>query len=186
MKCLSELPQGYRRILSLDLQNDKKLALRINIAALAVAAVMGIIAGVVTTREYFLYFDIVKIIIIFAGMFIYLVLHELVHGMAMKFFGSKTVKYGFSLLYAYAGSKDYFNKNMYIVTSLAPMVIWGVVLMILNLIGGIEWFWVIYLIQIYNIAGSTGDMYVVHKVSKMPKDVLVFDSGVSMEFYSAE
>lgn len=112
MKCLSELPQGYRRILSLDLQKDKKLALRINIAALAVAAVMGIIAGVVTTREYFMYFDIVKIIIIFAGMFIYLVLHELVHGMAMKFFGSNTVKYGFSLLYAYAGSKDYFNKNM--------------------------------------------------------------------------
>lgn len=66
------------------------------------------------------------------------------------------------------------------------MVIWGVVLMILNLICGIEWFWVIYLIQIYNIAGSTGDMYVVQKISKMPKDVLVFDSGVSMEFYSAE
>ena len=40
MKCLSELPQGYRRILSLDLQKDKKLALRINIAALAVAAVI--------------------------------------------------------------------------------------------------------------------------------------------------
>jgi len=186
MKCLSKLPQGYRRILSLDLQKDKKIALRINIAALTVAAVMGIIAGVVTTREYFLYFDIVKIIIIFAGMFIYLVLHELVHGMAMKFFGSKTVNYGFSLSYAYAGSKDYFNKNMYIVTALAPMVIWGVVLMILNLICGIEWFWVIYLIQIYNIAGSTGDMYVVQKISKMPKDVLVFDSGVSMEFYSAE
>ncbi len=186
MKCLSELPQGYKKILSLDLQKDKKLALKINIASLVVAAVMGIIAGLVIAKEYFLYFDIVKIMIIFASTFAYLVLHEFVHGMAMKSFGLKTVKYGFTLLYAYAGSKDYFKKNMYIITALAPMVIWGVVLVILNLICGMEWFWVIYLIQIYNIAGSVGDMYVVHKVSKMPKDVLVLDSGVSMEFYSAE
>lgn len=186
MKCLSELPCGYKKILSVNLQKDKKLALKINIASFIAAVVMGVIAGLIITKEYLLYFDLIKITIALVSMVIYLVMHEFIHGITMKFFGSKTVKYGFTGLYAYAGSEEYFNKNVYMTTALAPVVICGILLIVLNLFCGMEWFLVIYLIQICNIAGSVGDMYVVHKILKMPKDVLVMDSGVSMEFYSAD
>lgn len=186
MRCLSELPEGYSKILSIDFQKDKKLMLRINAAALIAAAVMGFAAGLIMTKEDLLNFGAVKILITLAAMLIYLVLHEFVHGMTMKLFGSKTLKYGFTGIYAYAGSSDYFNRNMYAVTALAPVVIWGIVLLILNLICGSEWFLAVYLIQICNIAGSVGDMYVVSRLTKLPKDVLILDSGVAMEFYSKE
>jgi DNA polymerase III epsilon subunit-like protein len=44
----------------------------------------------------------------------YMVLHEAVHGIAMKMCGTKKVKYGFTGLYAFAGSNDFYGKKSYI------------------------------------------------------------------------
>ena len=43
-----------------------------------------------------------------------------------------------------------------------------------------------YFIQITNISGGAGDLYVTFKFSRMPSDILVQDSGVGMTVYSAE
>lgn len=56
---------------------------------------------------------------------VYMVLHELVHGACMKVFGAKKVRFGFTGLYAFAGSIEYFKKAAYIVVALAPLVVWG-------------------------------------------------------------
>ena len=70
--------------------------------------------------------------------------------------------------------------------ALAPIVLWGIVLAALNMLVPVEWFWVVYIIQIGNISGGTGDLYVTWKFSKMPDDILVHDSGIEMEVYSAK
>ena len=126
----------------------------------------------------------VRFIILMVLIVVYMVLHELVHGVTMKLFGTKKVKYGFTGLYAFAGSDDYYDKKSYIIIALAPVVIWGIVIAVVNALVSPEWFWVIYFIQISNISGAAGDIYVTAKFSRLPKDILVKDVGVGMTVYS--
>jgi hypothetical protein len=69
---------------------------------------------------------------------------------------------------------------------LAPVVVWGVVLAIAQIFTPIEFFWIPWFIQITNISGAAGDAFVTAKFGKMPKDILVTDSGVGMTVYSKE
>ena len=106
-------------------------------------------------------------------MFLYLILHELVHGIAMKLCGTKKVKYGFTGMYAFAGSEDYYDKKAYSFIALAPVVLWGIVLAVINPFVPVEWFWIVYLIQIMNVSGAAGDLFVTVTFSRLPQDILV-------------
>lgn len=192
MKALQVLPEGYKEIFSVNLQKNKKTAVLINTVAVVIGLVMGIsmhfhisIATLFDMEKglgaYSLRFAALLILNL-----IYIILHELVHGITMKICGTKKVKYGFTGIYAFAGSSDYYDKRNYIIIALAPVVLWGIVLGIINAFVPEDWFWVVYLIQIANISGAAGDMYVTAKFSKMPKDILVTDNGVEMKVYSKE
>ena len=123
---------------------------------------------------------------LFGLIVLYMILHELVHGIAMKLCGTKKVKYGFTGLYAYAGSADYYDKRSYIFIALAPVILWGAVLAVINPFVPIEWFWIVYFIQVMNLSGAAGDLFVTVKFSRFPKDILVGDYGVGMKVYSRE
>jgi len=45
---------------------------------------------------------------------------------------------------------------------------------------------VIFFLQITNISGAAGDIYVAAKFSRFPADILVKDTGVDMTVYSCE
>ena len=92
----------------------------------------------------------------------------------------------FSDRFAFAGSEDFYDKQAYIFIALAPIVIWGIVLGLVNVLVPLEWFWVIYLIQVSNLSGAAGDLFVTVKFSRLPKDILVRDYGVGMKVYSKE
>lgn len=192
MKAIKELPVGYKEIFSVNLQKDKKIATIINVGAILIAVLMAVPMNFyipITTIFDFsqgmkIYFA--RVIVLMVSMIAYLILHEAVHGIAMKICGTKKVKYGFTGLYAYAGSDDFYDKKSYIFIALAPVVLWGIVLAVVNCFVSQNWFWVVYLIQISNISGAAGDIYVTAKFSKMPDDILVTDCGVGMTVYSAE
>lgn len=192
MKAVSSLPAGYQEIFSVNLQKDKKMALLLNVVAILIALVlavpmhfyipfttlfdMGNGLGAYTTR----------FLALMVGMVVYMILHELVHGIAMKLCGTKKVKYGFTGMYAFAGSDDYYDKKSYIMIALAPVVLWGIVLAVVNVFVPEQWFWVVYMIQICNLSGAAGDLYVTVKFSRFPKDILVKDVGVGMTVYSGQ
>ena len=127
-----------------------------------------------------------RYLVLLAAMAAYIILHELVHGIAMKICGTKKIKYGFTGLYAFAGSGDYYDKKSYIFIALAPIVFWGIILAVANFFVPLEWFWVVYLIQVFNLSGAVGDLYVTVKFSKMPSDILVSDHGVGMRVFSKQ
>ena len=190
MKALTQLPDGYTEIYAIDLQKDKRMALLVNGIALLLAALLMVpmhFAVPISTL-----FDMgeglgpytVRFVVLLVLMVAYLVLHELVHGVAMKLCGTKKVKYGFTGLYAFAGSEDYYDKKSYLFIALAPVVLWGVVLAAVNPFVSTEWFWVVYLIQVSNLSGAAGDLFVTVRFSRLPKDILVKDSGVGMTVYS--
>ncbi|MBP3372071.1 MAG: DUF3267 domain-containing protein [Clostridia bacterium] len=192
MRAVQQLPQGYVRILSIDLQKEKKLFLTINLIGLAIMAVLTIpmlflvpISALFDMSNglgpYFVRFVSLLVLIV-----VYMVLHELVHGITMKLCGTKRVKYGFTGAYAFAGSDDYYDKKSYIIIALAPVILWGIVLAIVTPLVPTPWFWVVYFIQICNLSGAAGDLYVTVKFARLPADILVKDDGVRMNVFSRQ
>lgn len=192
MKAQQSLPEGYQEIYSIDLQKDKKAAVLVNALALIIAVAMVVpmhfyipISTLFDMRSglgtYIVRFAVLLILIV-----AYMILHELVHGIVMKSCGTKKIKYGFTGMYAFAGSDDYYDKRSYITIALAPIIVWGIVLAVVNAFVPDQWFWVVYFIQVTNISGAAGDLYVTAKFLKFPKDILVRDHGVGMTVYSKQ
>ncbi len=192
MKAVETLPEGYREIYALDLQKDKKTAIFVNVLALVITVLLAVpMAFVVPVSSLFnMENGMVPYMIRFGAllvlMIVYMVLHELVHGVAMKLCGTQKVKYGFTGMYAFAGSNDYYNKKAYIFIALAPVVLWGVVIAVITPFVPIDWFWVVYFLQIANLSGAAGDLFVTVKFSRLPKDILIKDYGVGMTVYSKQ
>ncbi len=183
MNSVEQLPDGYGERIKIDLQKNKTEALLVNGLAFVIMLVLIVIGHLVVPVQALLRLGITKLLLMVIGVLLYLVLHELTHAVCMKYYGAEKVKFGYTGLYAYAGSDAYFGKKPYIVIALAPVVVWGVVLLILNLLAGDGWFWVVWLIQVSNLSGAAGDLYVTAKLSKMSADILIQDSGVSMTVY---
>ncbi len=188
MKSQATLPVGYKEILSVDLQKDKRLMLAVNGAAIAIAAIMAVIGIMIRPISLSLGSEglnrlMISLVIISVGTVVYMVLHEAVHDIFMRCFSEVKPHFGFTGIYAYAGSDAYYGKLPYIIIALAPVVIWGIVLLVLNIFIP-AFFWPIYFIQITNISGAAGDFYVTLKFMKLPADILVRDTGVSMTVYA--
>lgn len=192
MKALNILPDGYRQIYEIDLQKNKKKSLLVNGIAFLISILMIVpMCFYIPISELFSFEEgmaqyFIRFGALFGFIIVYMVLHELVHGITMKLCGTKKVKYGFTGVYAFAGSDDYYDKKSYITIALAPVILWGVIILVINFFVSREWFWVVYFIQIMNISGAAGDMYVTFKFAKMPKDILIRDHGVGMKVYSKD
>ena len=190
MRAVHHLPEGYKEIYAIDLQKDKKMSLVVSLIALVISVVlivpMHFVVPIYTmfSMEQGLQSYTIRFVTLLVLLVAYMILHELVHGVAMKKCGTKKVKYGFTGMYAFAGSTDYYDKRSYIIIALAPVVLWGVVLAIANLVVPVEWFWIIYMIQVGNLSGAAGDLFVTVKFSRMPEDILVQDYGMGMKVYS--
>lgn len=180
----SSRPAQYWQIAVMDFVRNRKQMLTVNIGALAVTvwmAVGGIAFGV---RD----FGVLKTWwgwLLLAALYVaYIPLHELTHGVLMHALSGVKPKYGLKLPYAYAGSSVYFDKRSHNVIALAPLIVWGVVLLILTHALPRAWFWLMYILQISNVSGSMGDVYCVLYLRKSPKDVLIQDTGVRMRIFA--
>ena len=162
MKAFGSLPDGYREICSVDLKKDKKAAVCVNLLAIAIAVILVLPMNAVVPfyRSLVSQTDIKDILIKYVVLLVLMV------------------------MYAFAGSDDYYDKTAYIFIALAPIVLWGVVLAVVNILVPAEWFWVIYIIQVLNLSGAAGDLYVSVKFSRLPRDILVQDYGIGMVVYS--
>jgi hypothetical protein len=190
MRSFSKLPDGFVEIYSIDLKKNKKAALLVNALAIIIGVALAIIGHFIVPITTLFSMDsgitmyMLRCLVLVISLILYIILHELVHGIAMKICGTKKVKYGFTGLYAFAGSNDYYDKISYIFIALAPVVVWGIILAVINIFVPAEWFWIVYFIQLSNLSGAAGDLYVTVKFSKMPRDILIFDYGVGMKVFS--
>ena len=189
MKSVQTLPEGSRLVLQLDLQKDKKTALKVNLLAVVIlAAVVALGVGLEPLESVFragspaLYWG--RLAVLLGGFAAYMILHELVHGVFMyALSGGVKPRYGFTGMYAYAASDACFCRRDYILIALAPVVVWGLVLGVLAALADGGWFWVAWMIQAINLSGAAGDLYVTARLARMPPNLLVRDAGVSMEVF---
>ena len=190
MKAVEKLPEGYQEIYSVDLQKNTKIAVLVNGLAILIAILL--IVPMLFAVPLYTMFDVeggitqmlIKYGVMIGLLVVYMVLHELVHGIAMKLCGTKKVKYGFTGMYAFAGSEDFYDRKAYIFIALAPVVLWGIVLAVINPLVPVDWFWIVYFIQICNLSGAAGDLFVTVRFLQFPSDILIRDYGVGMKVFS--
>ena len=184
-----ELPQEYEEALCIDLQHNKKELLLVNGAALLIGIVMAVAGFFIVHPVNMFDFSsplptLLRLGVMLLGMVLYMVLHELVHGLFFLMFGcGEKPTFGFTGMYAFAASRAYYTRTDYLIIGLSPVVFWGIVLLVLNFIVPAPWFWVVYFIQIVNISGAAGDFYVTYRLLRMPKSLLVQDDGTAMRVY---
>ncbi len=184
---MRQLPEGYREIKRIDLMSNRKEAILVNILALGIMFGMaafgfaicppftGFLLGVQT---------IINTILLLASVLLYMLLHELIHGILMKGFSGVKPRYGFTGLYAYAGSDALFGRRQYLMIAFAPVVLLGIALAALNVVFYESSFWFFYVIQIVNISGAAGDIYVGTQIVRSHNAVLIRDTGTGMSLYS--
>ncbi|MGM9662479.1 MAG: DUF3267 domain-containing protein [Oscillospiraceae bacterium] len=197
-KDLLQLPEGYTGAFRVDLRKDRKLfwlinglAVLIALALLWLGAARHPISALLQSMlrhldegDYLAY--AAPLLCILLGALVYMVLHELTHGVFMRGFSGVRPKYGFTGAYAYAGSEVYFCKVHYLVIALAPVVLLGVVIAVLTALLPEAWFWPVYFLQVVNLSGAAGDFYVTARFLRLPADILVQDTGTAMTVFLRE
>ena len=180
---------GYKECTKIDLVKNKKEALLVNIYGIIIMVVMAvfipllIMGGIIefnleTTFPLFF-------IVLLLSLILYIPLHEIVHGIVLKKYTDEKLSFGWKLVYAYCGSKEaVVNRKEYYAVALAPLLVFSVVfisLMVLNPSLSLVW----YVMEIMNVSGSVGDIYVSIKLRKeKSRDILITDSGTDMSFWS--
>lgn len=185
---MTTLPAGYREIRKIDLMRNRREALIVNALALGISAAMIVLGFAIGPSVMEFTFSITSVLLVgvfFAGIVFYMILHELVHGAFMQAFSGERAKYGFTGLYAYAGSPALFGRRQYLVIAFAPVVLLGIALAVLNVAFYETAFWVVYLVQVINISGAAGDLYVGCVISRANNTILIRDTGTDMTLYSA-
>lgn len=187
----SELGDAYRLKFKIDLVNNRKEALYVNGLALVVMIIMLIpfirsfykVGSRVCSGDSLIPI-LWNTLFCAVGCILYLVAHEAAHGLAMKCFTDAKLRFGYKFVYAYAGSiEGLFKPVEYILIALTPMLFFGVVFELCR--EKIPYFATsFYLLQMMNVSGSMGDVYVVFRILKHSQEkILINDTGTDMTVY---
>ena len=184
------LPAGYDLYETLDMASDRAVFKRISWCSLIIAVVMIVLGHLAVSPGLMLDGGGLHVLLAagltVVGMVVYVFAHEWVHGVLIRVFTGEAAQFGFKAGsgMAYAKSSWFFSRPAYIAVALAPVLVWGVVLGVLMGDVPAEYFWCLYAIQIFNISGAVGDLYVTWLVLRMPRGVIIYDEGVSMKFFA--
>ena len=193
MKTTLTLPAGYHPIRRLRLSENRRLSLWLNAASLLLSLSLVLIGLALHPLEvsFGSPADLLndcwpQLLTAIAGGMLYSVLHELTHGVMIRLTAGIRADYTVSGLHVCAGSsRAFFSRPAYLAVGLSPIILWGAVLLILNLTLPDDWFWPVYFIQICNLSNAASGLYITHQLMfVLPKDVLTTDTGTEMTFYS--
>ena len=180
----TKLPTNYVLSQKIDLKKDNKLSLLIQIIFIIIAAMFvgfAIIFKLPIKNE----FNAFKNIVITVGLvFLYMIVHELTHGVFIKFLSKEKPMYTFRFPFLTTGSNVYFNKRSFIIIALAPVIGWGTILLLALFVVPQYLFMSIYIVLGLNFAGSAGDYIQVVSFSKLSNTTLLHDDGNKTSVYS--
>lgn len=192
MKIIKEMPKDYKRITTLSLQKDKKASTLVNIISIIIGIAMLIPMHIVNPITSVINLSegmegiMTEIIALVIAMTVYIIIREAIHALFMKILGCKKIKFMFTGLYAFAATDELIPMNAFTLIALAPVIILGIILLVCCILIPLPVLWLVYILLVVNVSGVVGDVYNVIKLSKLPKDILIHDNGLSMNIYSKE
>lgn len=185
-----ELPEGYREVFSIDAKN-KKTALIMSLAAFFITAALCVASWLIV-RPYGYSPDhlIARYLIFLIVLLAYIVLHELVHGLAYKLLTGQKLTFGMTLTVAFCGVPDiYVYRRTALISLLAPFTVFSVVFIVLALALRDPWdkFYAGVLFAVH-IGGCVGDLYDTFLYLTRFRDprTLMRDTGPKQTFYVPE
>lgn len=189
MQATRNLPADYRPGFNFDVKNDLRLALALNAAAIGVFVLVYPGVRWTATRLRPDTLAIAEItqgdgLLLALGIVLTVIVHELLHGAFFWLFTKTPPVFGIKLWYAYASAPGWYLAAVpFAVTGLAPLVgITALGAACLLVIPDTFVSETVLLISL-NAAGSAGDLYVVARLLRQPKGVLIEDQGESIRFY---
>jgi hypothetical protein len=111
-------------------------------------------------------------------------LHEGIHGLFFWLFTKEKPKFGFKLVYAYAGAPGwYITKWPYLVIGISPFIMITVIGFVTLLNVPMKWILPILFFITINASGAAGDIYTVFWLLPQPSNILVHDSGEKVKIF---
>ena len=120
------------------------------------------------------------------GFIIYIVLHELTHGLFYKIFTKQKLTFGVSLTYAYCGVPNiYVRKKETIIACLSPLIIFSIIFLTLIFILPPNYINLsIIILFSFHFGGCSGDIYLsLILLTKYDKDTYIKDTGPTQYIY---
>ena len=194
-RATDRLPEHYTPVWTLDLARNWKTAVVLNLAAIPLFA--GFFWVFQTTAKIFrpefatlklmktvAAWDILQPFWLLFLVVLFVVLHEMVHGLFFWIYTKEKPVFGLKLLYAFAGApRFYIPRNQYMVIGLAPLVVLSSAGFLLQPFVPIEFLLALNIALVANASGAVGDVYVVLKLAGFPTSTLVNDTGDKFTAY---
>ena len=127
---------------------------------------------------------IVGLAVIVGLTFLFMTIHELIHGFFFWVFTRSRPVFAFRLFYAYAGAPDwYIPTRQFMIVALGPLVIIGAAGIVLILLVPISLIMFIIFFVALNTGGAMGDLFVFSRLFKLSPMCLANDTGDVITFY---
>ncbi|WP_022796488.1 DUF3267 domain-containing protein [Bavariicoccus seileri] len=178
--------EGLKIIKEINLMENQKLILWLNIATIPLALIFIVLFGLIpffspTTTGGFSLWNIILWLVAYV---VSIICHELIHGLFFKIFHLEgKVKFGFKNGMAYATSPNsYYTKGQFAVIILAPFIVISTLLIISYYLTILSAIFFVLLAALH--AGScVGDFYFIYLICRSPKNCLIMDTEVGLSFY---
>ena len=186
------LPEGYETVREIDAVGNKRFAVGLNVAALLISALSGIILYFLRFRSFTFTVDeddlgayLLFMLGLILSMFAYLVLHELVHGIVYKLMTREKLTFGISFSCAYCGVTDVFvTKKAALSALVAPFAVFTVAFALPIAFVGDYAALFLSVLLVLHLGGCSGDLYDLFLLLFVIKgDVLMKDTGPKQTFY---
>ncbi|MBR2651180.1 MAG: DUF3267 domain-containing protein [Clostridia bacterium] len=195
-----ELPEGFREALHVDAR-EAKFGIIFNLISIAVLAAVMVLAVLSLRAGGKLSLDMLEMeppllllayLVLFVSMIAYVVLHELVHGIAYKALTGERLTFGMSWSCAFCGVPNiYTYKRCALISVLAPFTVFNILfipaLAVLYFVSPLYYLICAFIFGLH-FGGCSGDLYVTYLllVRFRGKKTLMRDTGPEQFFYTAD
>ena len=119
------------------------------------------------------------------GFVVFIVLHELVHGVFFWIYSRSRPRFGLRGGYAFAAAPGwFFPRRQYLVIALAPLVLLSILGMLLVAVVPAGALAAILFGMVANAAGAVGDMWIACMVVRERRNIVIEDVGDGFNFYA--
>ena len=183
-----ELPENYKLDKTIDM---KKMSTNIFLNVLNILFVIISLLILIPLKFKEIKIDnlielSIVMFIALIGFIIYIVLHELTHGIFYKIFTKQKLTFGVSLTYAYCGVPNiYVRKKETIIACLSPLIIFSIIFLTLIFILPPNYINLsIIILFSFHFGGCSGDIYLsLILLTKYDKDTYIKDTGPTQYIY---
>ena len=187
------LPEGFKEKKVIDAR-DKKTAIMLTTVSFVLAILAIIILIIVKKYDFNALLEnrhkMLLADLIFLALFVlYIVFHELTHGIGFLIFTREKLKFGMTLTVAFCGVPSaYVKKWPAVITTLLPFTVYSVLFLLVAFLTTNIYIEIIAILLFgFHIGGCIGDLYVAtYLIFKADKTTIMNDDGAKQVFYAYE